>query len=95
MSAASPYIPQFPLLERGRARRYGVALTMAVALILAGIALVDFAVDPFQQYRRPTWYEPHYYRTLQRFEGRSHFARALIALTRLLRQTSGDHAAQA
>ncbi|MEO8137201.1 MAG: hypothetical protein ABI831_24875 [Betaproteobacteria bacterium] len=67
MSTASPYIPQFPLLGRGRARRYGTALLAAMALIIAAIAFIDYAVDPFQQYRRPAWYEPHYYRTLQRF----------------------------
>lgn len=67
MSAASPLIPRFPLLERRRARRYGAALLTSMGLLIAAIALVDYAVDPFQHYRRPTWYEPHFYRTLQRF----------------------------
>ena len=67
MSAAAPFVPRFPLPERSRARRYGIALLASLAFLIVTVALIDYAVDPFQQYRRPTWYEPHFYRTLQRF----------------------------
>lgn len=60
------YIPAFPLLPRERVRRYAIALVACFACFIAAVAAIDFAVDPFQQYRKPTWYEPRFYRTLQR-----------------------------
>ena len=62
-----PIAPQFPLLDRGHARRYARALVAALGLIAATIAAFDFAVDPFQHYRKPSWYEARYYRPLQRY----------------------------
>ena len=66
-ATATTLAPQFPLLERSRARRYGVALVVAFVLFAGSVALIDFVVDPYQQYRKPNWYEPHYYRPLQRY----------------------------
>jgi hypothetical protein len=59
--------PQFPLLERTRTRRYAHVLLVAFLTFAGAAAVFNYAVDPFQQYRRPTWYEARYYRTLQRY----------------------------
>ncbi|MEP7084377.1 MAG: hypothetical protein ABI854_06530 [Betaproteobacteria bacterium] len=66
MATASTLVPQFPLLERWRAIGYGRAFVIAIVLLAGAVALLNALVDPFQQYRKPAWYEPHYYRTLQR-----------------------------
>jgi hypothetical protein len=60
-------VPQFPLLERGKARRYAQVLLTALVSFAGAVAVFNFAVDPFQQYRKPTWYEARYYRPLQRY----------------------------
>lgn len=59
--------PQFPLLERSKVRRYARALLIALVTFAGAVAVVDYVVDPFQQYRKPTWYEARYYRPLQRY----------------------------
>jgi hypothetical protein len=41
---------------------------LAAAALLALVALVNFEVDPFQQYRVPTSHEPRFYRAFQRYE---------------------------
>lgn len=64
--AGTTLVPQFPLLERARVRRYATVLAACLASLLAAIATLDFVVDPFQHYRAPAWYEPRFYRTLQR-----------------------------
>ena len=38
----------------------------AVLLAIAGV--IDYEVDPFQQYRVPTWYTPRFYHAYQRHE---------------------------
>jgi hypothetical protein len=60
------YIPAFPLLPRDRIRRYALAFVACFVCFLIAVAAIDFVVDPFQHYRKPTWYEPRFYRTLQR-----------------------------
>lgn len=60
------YVPAFPLLPRERVRRYAIALVACFGFFIAAVATIDFVVDPFQHYRKPTWYEPRFYRTLQR-----------------------------
>lgn len=41
---------------------------LAAALLLAIAGAINFEVDPFQQYRIPTKYEPRFYRSFQRYE---------------------------
>jgi len=59
-------VPSFPLLPRERIRRYATTLVAGFGFFIAAVAAIDFAVDPFQHYRKPAWYEPRFYRTLQR-----------------------------
>ena len=59
--------PQFPLLERRTVLRYALALAIAGATLAGAVMVINFAVDPFQHYRKPTWYEARYYRPLQRY----------------------------
>ena len=66
MATATTLIPQFPLLERRRAIGYGRTLLVTAVLLAGGIATLDALVDPFQHYRKPGWYEPRFYRPLQR-----------------------------
>ncbi|MEP6702446.1 MAG: hypothetical protein ABJB04_05585, partial [Betaproteobacteria bacterium] len=66
MSTAAPIVPQFPLLERARARNYAIALLASLILLTGAIAALNFVVDPFQHYRKSSWHEPRFYRTLQR-----------------------------
>ena len=66
MPAASTLAPQFPLLERWRAIGYGRAFLIAIVVLAGAVASLNALVDPFQHYRKPAWYEPHFYRTLQR-----------------------------
>ena len=70
MAAATAHqsmVPQFPLLERTRVRRYAQVLLMALVAFAGAVAVFNYVVDPFQQYRKPTWYEARYYRPLQRY----------------------------
>ena len=60
-------VPQFPLLDRTRARHYAQVLLLAFAGLAGAVAVFNYVVDPFQQYRQPTWYEARYYRPLQRY----------------------------
>ena len=66
MAAETSLLPQFPAIERSRIVRYAAVLCLFLAAAIASIAAFDFVVDPFQQYRKPSWYAPHFYRTLQR-----------------------------
>ena len=67
MSAASvAFVPDYPSLEKSRAMQYGLVLTIMLAFAAAVIAAFDYVVDPFQHYRKPSWYEPRFYRALQR-----------------------------
>jgi hypothetical protein len=66
-TARQSMVPQFPLLERTRARRYAQVLLMALVAFASAVAVFNYVVDPFQQYRKPTWYEARYYRPLQRY----------------------------
>jgi hypothetical protein len=57
---------------------------IAAALLLAIAGTINFAVDPFQQFRVPTKYEPRFYRSFQRYENPGvarnyRFDRAIIA----------------
>jgi hypothetical protein len=70
MAAATAHqsmTPTFPLLERGRAGRYAQVLVLTLAVMAGAIAALNFVVDPFQQYRKPAWYEARFYRPLQRY----------------------------
>ncbi len=66
-TAHQSIVPQFPLLDRTRARRYAQVLLLALVAFTGAVAVFNYVVDPFQQYRKPTWYEARYYRTLQRY----------------------------
>ena len=66
MTGESALLPQFPAIERSCIVRYAAVLCLSLAAAIAAIAAFDFIVDPFQQYRKPSWYMPHFYRTLQR-----------------------------
>jgi hypothetical protein len=57
---------------------------LAAALLLAAAGAINYTVDPFQQYRVPTEYEPRFYRSFQRYENPGvarhyPFDRAIIA----------------
>jgi hypothetical protein len=39
-------------------RRWFVAVIVSSLSLLAGIGLLVYAIDPFQVYRKPTWYKP-------------------------------------
>jgi len=57
---------------------------LAAALLLAAAGAINYTVDPFQQYRVPTKYEPRFYRSFQRYENPGvarhyPFDRAIIA----------------
>ena len=41
---------------------------LGACVLLAIAGAINFAVDPFQQYRIPTFYEPRFYQALQRHE---------------------------
>ena len=41
---------------------------IAAAALLAIAGAIDYEVDPFQQYRVPTWYTPRFYHPYQRYE---------------------------
>lgn len=60
------YLPHFPALPRSDVVRFATALAVTFAIIATTIVAFDAWVDPFQQYRKPSWYEPRFYRTLQR-----------------------------
>jgi hypothetical protein len=67
---------------------------LAAAALLALVALVNFEVDPFQQYRVPTSHEPRFYRAFQRYENPGiarhyDYDRAIIASS-LLENVSGS-----
>ena len=66
MATATTLVPQFPLLERWRAIGYGRALLIATVVFAGAVASLNALVDPFQHYRKSAWYEPRFYRTLQR-----------------------------
>ena len=66
MAGATSLVPQFPLLERQRAIRFGRTLLVTALLLAGAMITLDALVDPFQQYRKPGWYEPRFYRPLQR-----------------------------
>ena len=66
MTTETALLPQFPTIDRARIVRYAAALFLSVVAAAAAIAAFDFVVDPFQQYRKPSWHAPHFYRTLQR-----------------------------
>ena len=66
MATATTLVPQFPLLERQRAIRFGRTLLVTALLLAGAMVTLDALVDPFQQYRKPGWYEPRFYRPLQR-----------------------------
>ena len=63
---APGFLPQFPALPRDRVRRFGITLVVTFVIVASTIIAFDAWVDPFQQYRKPSWYEPRFYRTLQR-----------------------------
>lgn len=66
-TARPSMVPQFPPLARARAGRYGQALLAALVAFAGAVAIFNFVVDPFQQYRKPAWYEARYYQPLQRY----------------------------
>lgn len=66
------------------AKRFIRNSLLAAAALLAIAGIVNFEVDPFQQYRVPSKYEPRFYRSFQRYENpgvaRNYvFDRAIIA----------------
>jgi hypothetical protein len=66
------------------AKRFIRNSLLVAAALLAAAGLVNFEVDPFQQYRVPTWYEARFYRSFQRYENpgvaRNYvFDRAIVA----------------
>ena len=66
------------------AKRFIANSLLAAAALLAIAGLINFEVDPFQQYRVPTKYEARFYRSFQRYENagvaRNYmFDRAIIA----------------
>ena len=66
------------------AKRFIRNSLLAAAVLLAVAGIVNFEVDPFQQYRVPARYEPRFYRSFQRYENpgvaRNYvFDRAIIA----------------
>jgi hypothetical protein len=66
-TAHQSMVPQFPLLDRGRARRYARVLLLTLPVLAGAVAVFNYIVDPFQQYRKRTWYEARYYQPLQRY----------------------------
>ena len=66
------------------ARRFIANSLIAAAALLAIAGAINFEVDPFQQYRVPSWYEARFYRSFQRWENpgvaRNYaFDRAIVA----------------